>query len=254
MKVVILAGGFGTRLSELTGDTPKPMVHVGGKPILWHIMNHYASYGYNDFVIALGYKAEVVKKFFLDYASSQSDFTIDMSTGDIKWHNKVEQDWKITLVDTGLNTMTGGRVGRLSKFIENETFMLTYGDGLSDVNISNLVSEHKAGNKLVTVTAVHPGARFGELDLDGVSVKSFKEKPQMNKGWVNGGFFVIEPAFLKLVTSDEIVLEREPLETVATSNQLNAFLHEGFWQCMDTVRDRQYLESLWAEGNAPWKV
>jgi glucose-1-phosphate cytidylyltransferase len=150
--------------------------------------------------------------------------------------------------------MTGGRVGRLSKFIENETFMLTYGDGLSDVNISNLVSEHKAGNKLVTVTAVHPGARFGELDLDGVSVKSFKEKPQMNKGWVNGGFFVIEPAFLKLVTSDEIVLEREPLETVATSNQLNAFLHEGFWQCMDTVRDRQYLESLWAEGNAPWKV
>lgn len=252
MKVVILAGGFGTRLAELTGEIPKPMVPVGGKPILWHIMNHYAKFGYHEFVLALGYKAEIIKHYFLNYPSLNSDFTICMKTGAIEWHNRVEQNWKVTLVDTGLNSMTGGRLGRLRSVLADETFMLTYGDGLSDVDVTALLNFHESNNKMVTVTTVHPGARFGELDIEKNEVKSFKEKPQTSQGWINGGFFVIEPAFLDLIASDDTILEKEPLETVASNGQLNAFRHEGFWQCMDSVRDRNYLEDLWAKGDAPW--
>ena len=252
MKVVILAGGFGTRLAELTGEIPKPMVPVGGKPILWHIMNHYAKFGYNEFVLSLGYKAEIIKHYFLNYPSLNSDFTICMKTGDVEWHNRVEQNWKVTLVDTGLNSMTGGRLGRLRSVLADETFMLTYGDGLSNVDIADLVNFNEKNNKMVTVTTVHPGARFGELDIEKNEVKSFKEKPQTSQGWINGGFFVIEPEFLDLVVSDDIILEKEPLEKVASIGQLNAFKHEGFWQCMDSVRDRNYLEDLWVKGDAPW--
>lgn len=252
MKVVILAGGFGTRLAELTGSIPKPMVPIGGKPILWHIMNHYSKYGYDEFVLALGYKAEVIKSFFLDYPSLDSDFTISLKSGEIEWHNRSEQSWKVTLVDTGLNSMTGGRLGRLRSFLADETFMLTYGDGLSNVDIGALVDCHKESKKMVTVTTVHPGARFGELDIQDNKVKSFREKPQTSQGWINGGFFVIEPDFLDRISSDDIVLEQEPLEQVASAGQLNAFKHEGFWQCMDSVRDRSYLEDLWSRGDAPW--
>ncbi len=254
MKVVILAGGFGTRLAELTGDIPKPMVPIGNIPILWHIMNHYSKFNYNEFIIALGYKSEVIKNFFINYPALNSDFTISMKSGEINWINRAKVDWNVTLVDTGLNTMTGGRLGRLRDFLSEETFLLTYGDGLCDVDINNLVQSHKKNNKLVTVTTVRPGAaRFGELEIEGNEVKSFKEKPQTKQGWINGGYFVMEPKFLELIDSDEILLEKEPLEKVASIGQLNAFKHEGFWQCMDTVRDRSYLESIWEEGNAPWK-
>jgi len=252
MKVVILAGGFGTRLAELTGEIPKPMVPVGGKPILWHIMNHYSKFGYNEFVLALGYKAEIIKHYFLNYPSLNSDFTVCMKTGDVEWHNRVEQNWKVTLVDTGLNSMTGGRLGRLRSLLADETFMLTYGDGLSDVDITALLALHARNNKMVTVTTVHPGARFGELDIEKNKVKSFKEKPQTSQGWINGGFFVVEPEFLDFIASDDTILEKEPLERVASNGQLNAFKHEGFWQCMDSVRDKNYLEDLWAKGDAPW--
>jgi glucose-1-phosphate cytidylyltransferase len=252
VKVVILAGGFGTRLAELTGSVPKPMVPIGGKPILWHIMNHYAKYGYEEFVLALGYKAEVIKSFFLNYPSLDSDFTISLKSGEIEWHNRSDQSWKVTLVDTGLNSMTGGRLGRLRSLLADETFMLTYGDGLSNVDIGALVDCHKKNNKMVTVTTVHPGARFGELDIQDNKVKSFREKPQTSQGWINGGFFVIEPGFLDQISSDDTVLEQEPLEQVASAGQLNAFKHEGFWQCMDSVRDRNYLEGLWSRGDAPW--
>ena len=252
MKVVILAGGFGTRLAELTEDIPKPMVPIGGKPILWHIMNSYAKYGFNDFVLALGYKADVIKHFFLNYPSLNSDFTISMKTGDIEWHSSATQDWKVTLVDTGLNSMTGGRLGRLRSILEHDTFMLTYGDGVSDINISALVEFHKNNNKMVTVSTVHPGARFGELDIKKNRVTSFKEKPQTSQGWINGGFFVIDPEFLNFITSEQTILEKEPLELVAAKGELNAFKHEGFWQCMDTIRDKKYLEGLWEKGVAPW--
>ena len=252
MKVVILAGGFGTRLAELTGDVPKPMVPIGRSPILWHIMNHYAKYGYNEFVLALGYKADVVKNYFLNYPSLNSDFTVSLKTGEIEWHNRGKQDWKVTLVDTGLHSMTGGRLGRLKEMLSEDTFMLTYGDGLSNVDIDALVNCHKDNAKMVTVTTVHPGARFGELDIDDNVVKSFKEKPQTTQGWINGGFFVMEPEFLDFIESDQTILEKEPLERVASIGQLNAFKHEGFWQCMDSVRDRNYLEGLWEEGDPPW--
>lgn len=252
MKVAILAGGFGTRLSELTSDIPKPMVMIGGKPILWHIMNYYSKYGHNDFYIALGYKSEVVKNYFLNYSSLNSDFTVCMKTGEISCHNSVEQDWKVTLIDTGANSMTGGRVKRLQKYIGDETFLLTYGDGLCDVDISELISFHQNNKKMVTVTTVHPGARFGELELKGDSVISFKEKPQTKQGWINGGYFVVEPSFFNLIDDDSTILEKEPLEEAARTMQLNAFKHEGFWQCMDTLRDKNFLESLVQSGEAPW--
>jgi len=252
MKVVILAGGFGTRLSEMTDIVPKPMVTVGGRPILSHIMDIYSYYGYNEFILALGYKANIVKEYFLNFHSVNSNFTVDLSDGKIILHDKPQTNIKVTLVDTGLNTMTGGRLKRLKSHIGSDTFMLTYGDGLSDVNVKELVDFHFKSGKMVTVTAVHPAARFGEMVIENGNVKSFKEKPQIGLGWINGGFFVMEPEFLDLIDSDKTVLEQEPLELVSNSNQLVAFQHGGFWQCMDTVRDRNFLEDLWSSGSAPW--
>jgi glucose-1-phosphate cytidylyltransferase len=252
MKVILLAGGFGTRLSEYTESIPKPMVSVGGKPILWHIMRSFASFGHKEFYLALGYKAEVVKEYFLHYRSLNSDFTVDMTTGAVVPHQTDDTDWKVTLVQTGLESMTGGRVKRMQKFIGNETFMLTYGDGVANVNIDELLKFHRSHGKMVTVTAVHPGARFGELDMEGDQVTSFQEKPQMAQGWINGGFFVIEPKFFDLIEGDKTILERNPLEKAAAMGELMAFRHQGFWQCMDTKRDRDLLEDLWQAGDAPW--
>lgn len=254
MKVVILAGGLGTRLAEMTDKLPKPMVSIGGQPILWHIMNIFASYGHKDFVLALGYKADIVKNFFLNYQSLNSDFTVDMSSGDVHLHTPCQLDWRITLVDTGLHTMTGGRIRRLRNYLNDEPFFLTYGDGVADIDLNALLDFHRTHGKMVTVSTVHPGARFGELDLDGMDVRSFKEKPQTEQGWINGGFFVIQPEFHDMINDDFTVLEGEPLENIASMGQLAAFRHEGFWQCMDTIRDRNYLEDLWNEDNAPWKI
>ena len=254
MKVVILAGGFGTRLSEYTKSIPKPMVTVGGKPILWHIMNTYANFKHNDFYVALGYKAEIVKDFFLNYKTLNSDFTVDLSSGNITEHNKDNIDWNVTLVNTGLNSMTGGRVKRMKDYIGNESFLLTYGDGLADIDINLLIKFHKNHGKMVTVSAVHPGARFGELSLDGDIVTSFKEKPQTSQGWINGGYFVIEPEFFDLIDDDSTILEQSPLESASQMGELMSFQHNGFWQCMDTKRDRDYLESLWKSNDAPWKT
>jgi len=254
MKVIILAGGFGTRLSEYTETIPKPMVNIGKKPILWHIMQRYAHYGHNDFYLALGYKAELIKDYFLTFSATNSDFSLDLNTGKVKTHNTNELDWKVTLADTGQDSMTGGRVKRLEPFINNEPFLLTYGDGLSDINIDDLIKFHKNHGKMVTVTAVHPVARFGELEIDGDCVKSFKEKPQMARGWINGGFFVCQPEFFDYLIDDVTILEREPLEKIAEQNQLMAYKHKGFWQCMDTKRDKDLLEELWQKKRAPWKV
>lgn len=254
MKVVILAGGLGTRLSEYTDTIPKPMVQIGEQPILWHIMKNYASQGFTDFVIALGYKAEVIKQFFVNYPIINSSFTIDMSSGALITHEKSSINWKVTLVDTGLNTMTGGRILRLKEYLKDESFMLTYGDGLANVNLSSLLKFHQQHKKLATVTTVHPGARFGELELEGSIVKSFKEKPQTKQGWINGGFFVIEPDFLNYIKDDTSILEAEPLERVAIEKQLAAYQHEGFWQCMDNIRDRNYIVNLWNNNQAPWKI
>lgn len=253
MKVVILAGGFGTRLAELTESVPKPMVPIGGHPILWHIMKMYSAYGFNDFILALGYKADLIKKFFLNYSSVNSDFTVNLKTGEVNWHNPCGEDWRVTLVDTGLNTMTGGRVRRLKKYIGNEQFMLTYGDGVANVNIANLLKFHNDHNKMVTVTTVRPSARFGELDILNDEVRSFKEKPQTSQGWINGGFFIMEPEFIDFIESDTTILEREPLESVVKQGELMAYKHEGFWQCMDTIRDKNYLDELWLDAEPPWK-
>jgi glucose-1-phosphate cytidylyltransferase len=253
MKVVILAGGFGTRLSEYTQSIPKPMVTIGGKPILWHIMKTYAKFGYTDFHLALGYKAEMIKGYFLNYRSLNSDFTIDLENGNLTAHQKDDVNWKVTLVDTGLNSMTGGRVKRMQDFIGNEAFLLTYGDGVADIDIEALVDFHKSHGKMVTVSAVRPGARFGELDMDGNIVTSFKEKPQITQGWINGGYFVIEPEFFDLIQDDSTILEKKPLERVAEIGELMSYRHDGYWQCMDTKRDRDSLEKLWQTDNAPWK-
>jgi len=254
MKVIILAGGFGTRLSEYTESIPKPMVTIGGKPILWHIMNTYAKFDHKDFYVALGYKSEVVKEYFLNYRALNSDFTVDLSNGDIAEHQKDIVDWKVTLVDTGMNSMTGGRVKRMESFIGKETFLITYGDGVADINIDALVKFHKSHGKMVTVTAVHPGARFGALDMNDNIVNSFKEKPQVNQGWINGGYFVIEPEFFDLIEGDSTIMEKLPLEKVVQMGELMAYHHNGYWQCMDTKRDRDHLEELWDTGKAPWKT
>ena len=254
MKVVILAGGFGTRLAEYTSLIPKPMVPIGNKPMLVHIMEIYASYGFNEFVIALGYKSEVIKEYFLNYYALNSDFEVDLKNGSIKYINEIDKDWKVQLINTGLNSMTGGRIKRLSSIIGDNTFMLTYGDAVSSVNIKELVNFHKKSGKLATVTAVHPIARFGELAMDERNnVKSFSEKTQINSGWINGGFFVFEPKVFDLIENDSTVLEKKPLEWLANNSQLNAYKHDGFWQCMDTVRERDNLEKIWKSGNAPWK-
>jgi len=252
MKVVLLAGGFGTRLAEYTEVIPKPMVLIGGRPILWHIMQHFAAYGHKDFYLALGYKANVIKEYFLNYRVLNADFTVDLQNGTVTPHQLDEVDWRVTLVDTGLHTLTGGRVKQMQPFIGNETFLLTYGDGLTDLDLKALLTFHKEHGKLVTMTAVRPSARFGELELKGSEVTSFQEKPQLHKGWINGGFFVIEPGFFDFIIDNQTMLERQPLERVCQNRQLMAFRHDGFWQCMDTKRDHQLLEKLW-EKDAPWQ-
>ena len=255
MKTVILAGGFGTRLSEYTKLIPKPMVEIGGKPILWHIMNHYAHYGYKDFVVALGYKGEVIKDYFLQYYAQNNDFTIDLNTGQVDYIQKHPTDWRVSLIDTGTASLTGGRILRLKDFIGNEDFMVTYGDAVSDVDISKLVEQYHQSGKLAMVTAVHPTARFGEIQIDGEDyVRSFKEKPQVNQGWINGGYFVLSPRVFDYIDNDLTTFEREPLERLAAEGQLKTYRHEGFWQCMDTVRDRDLLNQMWEEGKAPWKI
>ncbi len=253
MKVIILAGGFGTRLSEYTESIPKPMVTVGGKPILWHIMNTYSKFEHKNFYIALGYRAEVIKEYFLNYRILNSDFTVDLSNGNVVALQQNAVDWNITLVDTGLNSMTGGRVKRMRDFIGDESFLLTYGDGVADIDLDALIKFHKSHGKMVTVSAVHPGARFGELDINNNVVTSFQEKPQVSQGWINGGYFVIEPKFFDLIEGDDTILEKTPLEQAARMGELMSYQHDGFWQCMDTKRDRDSLEDLWETGCAPWK-
>ena len=255
MKVGILAGGLGSRLSEETVSKPKPMVEVGSKPIIWHIMMHYAHYGHKDFVIALGYKGEYIKKYMTDYCSLSSDLTVDLRSSTVERHTDSSLDWRIDLIDTGLNTQTGGRIKRLAHRLGNDgTFLLTWGDGVSTIDLDELVRFHKRHGKLATVSAVRPPARFGKLEIDGDKVVSFEEKPQLGEGWINGAFFVLEPKIFDYIDHDMTHFEREPLERLASDGQLMAYRHEGFWQCMDTVRDRVRLEELWDAGQAPWKI
>ncbi len=254
MKVVILAGGFGTRLAEETVAVPKPMVYIGDYPIIWHIMKFYASFGHNEFVVALGYKAEVVKNYFLNYANLGGDLTIDLNRGLVDRTRAPAEDWRIHLVDTGINTLTGGRLRRLASLIGNETFMLTYGDGVSNLPLPELLSYHRERGRLATITAVRPPARFGGIVFDGEEVEGFAEKRQTQEGWVNGGFMVLEPGVFQYLTRDEDVLEVDLLERLVQDRQLAAFKYEGFWQCMDTLRDKQLLERLWSEGQPPWKT
>jgi glucose-1-phosphate cytidylyltransferase len=254
VKVVILAGGLGTRLAEETAVKPKPMVEIGGRPMLWHIMQAYAGHGFKEFVVALGYKAELVRSYFLHHHLVGRDYTIDLSTGEARAHRESPDDWCVHLVYTGAATQTGGRLRRLRDWVGADTFMMTYGDGVADVNVADLVAFHRAHGRMATVTAVRPPARFGGLSLDGDAVRHFEEKPQIGEGWINGGFFVLEPQVLDFITGDEVLWERGPLETLAEMGELRAFRHEGFWQGMDTVRDLRYLESLWEAGEAPWKA
>ena len=251
MKVIILAGGFGTRLSEYTESIPKPMVTVGGHPILWHIMRGYARFHHKDFYLALGYKSEVIKEYFLHYHSVNADFTVDLSSGDVEPHQTEKTDWRVTLVNTGLETMTGGRIKRLQSFIGKERFMLTYGDGVADIDLDELLAFHKSHGKMVTLSAVRPTARFGDLEFNGDQVSKFQEKPQLHEGWINGGFFVCEPELFDLIDDDTEMLERKPLERAVDAGELMAYKHQGFWHCMDTKRDRDLLESYWEKG-APW--
>jgi len=248
LKTVILAGGYGTRLSEYTDNIPKPMVSIGDRPMIWHIMNLYSNYNFKDFVLALGYKSDFIKDYFTNIHKKLSNFSINLSNGELEIINGPILDWKISLIDTGKDTMTGGRLKRMRDYIGNEPFFLTYGDGLCDVNLDKLLSFHKSHGKLVTVTAVHPGARFGELLIEKNEVKNFLEKPQTQKGWINGGFFIMEPSFLDLIDNDNTILEKEPLEKASQIGELMAYKHEGFWQCMDTKRDKDNLEDLLKKG------
>jgi glucose-1-phosphate cytidylyltransferase len=255
MKVAILAGGMGTRLAEETSVRPKPMVEIGGKPLLWHIMNIYASAGYKEFLVACGYKGEIIKEYFHNFYVRSSDYFVDLRNGTLDVVNPNGFDWRIGLIDTGLDTMTGGRVLRLKKWLCDETFMVTYGDGVGDIDIRALVDFHHEHGKLATVTAVRPPARFGGLVLNGGNeVREFSEKPQTGEGWINGGFFVFEPEVFDYLRGDGAILEREPLEDLAADGQLMAYCHQGFWQPMDTLREKQLLESLWASGKVPWKT
>lgn len=253
MKVVILAGGFGTRIAEYSEAIPKPMVPIGGIPIVHHVMEIYASAGHKDFYLALGYKAEVIKQYFLNFKTLTSDFSIDLKSGALDLVSNVDLDWRVTLVNTGLNSMTGGRLKRLQSFIGHETFMLTYGDGLADVDLGALLEFHKSHGKMVTCTTVRPAARFGELLIEEDQVVSFKEKPQTENSWINGGFFVINPDFFEFLDNDATVLESTPLEKAAACGELMAFKHQGFWQCMDTRRDKDRLEEIWKSERTPWK-
>jgi glucose-1-phosphate cytidylyltransferase len=252
MKAVILAGGLGTRISEESISRPKPMIEIGGRPILWHIMKMYSAHGINDFVICCGYKGYVIKEYFANYFLHMSDVTIDMSNNSIEVHHKKAEPWKVTLVDTGEATQTGGRLKRVADYIDGD-FCLTYGDGVGSVDISALVKFHQGHGKLATMTAVQPPGRFGALEIDGTQINSFLEKPQGDGGWINGGFFVLNPKVLSLIEGDEILWEKQPLENLAKQGQLQSFFHSGFWQPMDTLRDKNHLEELWASGKAPWK-
>jgi glucose-1-phosphate cytidylyltransferase len=253
MKVAILAGGLGSRLAEETEIRPKPMVEVGGMPILWHILKHYASYNLNEFVIALGYKGESIKRWLVEYASLTDNLTVSLSDGQVTRHHGEREDWTVSLIDTGQPTATGGRIKRLAPYLGDETFMLTWGDGVSNIDLDQLLAFHRAHGKLVTLTAVRPTARFGHLELDGDQVGEFSEKPQTGDGWINGAFFVVEPGVFDYIDGDDTQWEREPLERLAKDGQLMAYRHYDFWQCMDTIRDRKLLEALWETG-APWKV
>ena len=254
MKAVILAGGLGSRLSEETTLRPKPMVEIGGKPILWHIMKIYAAHGIDEFVVCLGYKGYVIKEWFANYALHTSDVTFDLRTGDMDVHHSTTEPWRVTLVDTGEETMTGGRLKRVLPYVGDETFCLTYGDGVSDVDVTALIAHHRATGGLATVTAVQPSGRFGALEVADGRVSGFLEKPRGDGAWINGGFFVLEPGVGRYISGDETVWEREPLERLARDGQLVPYYHEGFWHAMDTIRERQELEALWASGDAPWCV
>lgn len=253
MKAVILAGGLGTRISEETTSKPKPMIEIGGMPILWHIMKIYSTHGINDFVICCGYKGYMIKEYFVNYSLHMSDVTIDMKKNSMEVHQNFVEPWKITLVDTGKDTMTGGRLGRVKKFVDKETFCFTYGDGLSDIDISELIKDHKEKKKLATVTAVQPPGRFGVLEIKDDNVIDFKEKPSGDGNWINGGFFVLEPQILEYIKNDSTIWEKEPMEKLAKENQLSAFKHDGFWQSLDTLRDKNYLDELWNSDKAFWK-
>jgi len=254
MKTVILAGGLGSRLSEETDIKPKPMVEIGGKPILWHIMKIYSSYGLNDFIICLGYKGYVIKEYFLNYFIHNSDLKLDLKNNKISTINSPKENWKVTLVDTGDKTITGGRLKRVKKFLDKKDFCFTYGDGLCNVNITDLIKFHKSKKKLATVTAVKPPARFGALNIVKDSVIKFKEKSKTSESYINGGFFVLSHKVLDLIKDDNTIWEKEPLENLSKKNQLNAFKHNGFWQPMDTLRDKRHLEDLWYKNKAPWKI
>ncbi|WP_370778034.1 glucose-1-phosphate cytidylyltransferase [Holdemania massiliensis] len=255
MKVVILAGGYGTRISEESHLKPKPMIEIDGKPIMWHIMKYYSSFGFQDFIICCGYKGYVIKEFFADYFLHNSDITFDLRNNRLEVLNNDSEPWRVTCVDTGLNTMTGGRIKRIQKFIGQEPFLMTYGDGVSDVDINALIQHHKQANKTLTLTAVRPGGRFGALELSETNeIRSFKEKNIDDGGWINGGFMVIEPEIFEYLDGDSCVFEREPLETLASMGELQAYKHYGFWQCMDTMNDKNKLEKLLEKNEAPWKV
>jgi glucose-1-phosphate cytidylyltransferase len=254
MKAVILAGGLGTRISEESGSRPKPMIEIGGKPILWHIMKIYSHYGINDFIVCCGYKGYVIKEYFANYFLHMSDMTFDMQKNSMEVHQKFAEPWKVTLVDTGEDTMTGGRLKRVGHYIKDEeAFCLTYGDGVSDINIKELIDFHQEQKLQATVSAVYPPGRFGAIDVQGHKVTSFKEKPKGDGGMINGGFFVLSPAVLSLLKDDSTIWEQGPLETLANNKQIAAFEHKGFWQPMDTLRDKNHLEELWSSGSAPWK-
>jgi glucose-1-phosphate cytidylyltransferase len=256
VKVVILAGGFGTRISEESHLKPKPMIDIGGKPILWHIMKIYSSFGFNDFIVCLGYKGYFIKEYFAHYFLHESDITFDFSNGNkLTVHNHTAEPWRVTLVDTGAETMTGGRIKRIARYLEDQPFMLTYGDGVADVNIIDLLTYHRSHGKLATVTSIQPAGRFGALDLNSNNVvHGFMEKPAGDGSWVNGGYFILEPRVLDRITNDSTVFEKGPMESLARDGQLVAYKHSGFWQPMDTMRDKNYLEELWGTGKAPWKV
>lgn len=254
MKVVLLAGGLGTRISEESHLKPKPMIEIGGRPILWHIMKIYSQYGLNDFIVCCGYKGYSIKEYFANYFLHLSDVTIDIKNNQMDVHHNQSEPWKVTLVDTGDNTMTGGRIKRVAKYIGNEDFCMTYGDGLADIDIKKLIEFHKSHGGMATLTATQPPGRFGALDIHGNTIKSFKEKPIGDGSWINGGFFVLNSKVMDLIKDDSTIWENEPLEKLAESNQLHSFKHKGFWQPMDTLRDKNYLEHLWQSGKAPWKT
>ncbi len=254
MKAVILAGGLGTRISEETSVKPKPMIEIGGRPILWHILKSYSAHGVNDFIICCGYKGYIIKEYFANYFLHMSDVTFDMSNNTMQVHQKKAEPWKVTLVDTGENTQTGGRLKRIKDYVGDADFCMTYGDGVGNVNIAQSIEFHKSHGKQATMTATQPPGRFGALDLQGTLVQNFLEKPHGDGGWINGGFFVLSPKVLELIEGDETLWEKAPLESLAKTGQLQAFMHKGFWQPMDTLRDKTQLEELWASGKAPWKV